>query len=88
MILQTFSGTIALTMWTQVRASRLPSTSIARAALSTISRIASISIRARETVSMFLPSWMIGLPNASRPMPRRIIRSSARSAWPIERMQW
>src|SRR5476649_843260 len=51
MIRQTFSGTIAFTMLTQTRASRLPSTSIALAAFSTISRIASISMRARDTSS-------------------------------------
>ncbi len=66
MIWQTRSGTMALTMLTQTRASRLPSTSMALAALSTIRRMASISMRARETVSRFLPSWISGLPKASR----------------------
>ena len=66
MILQTCSGTMALTMWIQTRASRLPSTSIALAAFSTIRRMASISIRARLTISRLPPSWMIGLPNATR----------------------
>ena len=46
MIRQTRSGTMALTMLTQTRASWLPSTSIALAAFSTIRRIASISMRA------------------------------------------
>ena len=46
MIWQTRSGTIALTALTHTRASALPSTSIALAAFSTISRIASISMRA------------------------------------------
>ena len=45
-------------------------------------------MRARATIRRFLPSWMIGLPNASRVEARLTIRSSARSAWPIERMQW
>ena len=56
MIWHTRSGTIALTMCTQMRASRLPSTSIALAAFSTIRRIASISMRAREMISTLPPS--------------------------------
>ena len=87
MIWQTFSGTIALTADTQTRASLLPSTSMALAAFSTIRRMASISIRARETTSRFLPSLMSGLPNASRVAPRLTISSSACSALPMERMQ-
>ena len=46
MMRQARSGTMALTIETQTRASLLPSTSIALAAFSTISRIASISQRA------------------------------------------
>ena len=87
MIWHTFSGTIALIMLTQMRASLLPSVSIALAAFSTISRIASISMRARLIVSMFLPRSTMRLPKASRLTPRAIIRSSAFSAAPIERMQ-
>ena len=70
MIWQVFSGTIAFTMLTHTRASRLPSTSIALAAFSTINRIASISIRARAISSRFLPSMISGRPNASRELPR------------------
>ena len=88
MIWQTRSGIIALHMWTHTLASRLPSTSIALAAFSTIRRMASISMRARETTSRFLPSCASGRPKASRDMPRRTMRSSARSAWPTDLMQW
>jgi hypothetical protein len=66
MILHTRSGTIALTMCTQMRASRLPSTSIALAAFSTIRRMASISMRAREMISTLPPSQASFLPKASR----------------------
>ena len=85
---ETRSGTIALTALTHTRASALPSTSMAFAALSTIMRMDSISTRARAIVSTFPPSWAIGLPNALRDRPRRHINSIARSAAPIERMQW
>ena len=88
MIWHVRSGIIALTAWTHTRASRLPRTSIALAARRTMRRIASMSMRARDTTSMFLPSWMIGRPKASRDMPRLTIRSSAFSAWPTDRMQW
>jgi hypothetical protein len=64
------SGTMALTMLTQMRASLLPSTSIALAAFSTISRIASISMRACAMISRLPPRWMIFLPKASRVRPR------------------
>ena len=50
MMVQTFSGTMAFTMLTQMRASRLPSTSIALAAFSTMSLMASISMRARDNL--------------------------------------
>ncbi len=46
-----------------------------------------MSMRARETSSRFLPSLIIGLPNASRVAVRLTINSNARSAWPTERMQ-
>ena len=69
MIWHTRSGTIALTALTHTRASALPIRSIALAAFSTIRRIASISMRARDTISVFLPRAMIGLPNASRLEP-------------------
>ena len=88
MILQTRSGTMALTMWIQMRASWLPRTSIALAAFSTIRRMASISMRARLMISILPPSWTSGLPNASRVRPRVTIRSSAFSAEPMARMQW
>src|SRR5690606_16231692 len=88
MIWQHFSGTMALAIETQMRASLLPRTSMALAAFSTIIRIASMSMRARETVSMFLPRSMMRRPNASRVVARWSRRSSAFSAAPIERMQW
>ena len=87
MISHTRIGTIAFTALTQTRASALPITSIAFAARSTISRIASISMRAFAITSVFLPRRAIGLPKASRLRPRRTISSSAFSATPIERMQ-
>ena len=87
MILQARSGTMALTMETQTRASLLPSTSIAFAAFNTISRIASISQRACAMICMLPPRWAIFLPKASRVRPRCTIRSSAFSALPMVRMQ-
>ena len=77
-----------MTALTHTRASALPIVSIAFAARSTISRIASISMRALAITSVFLPRRASGLPNASRLRPRRTISSRARSAAPIERMQW
>ena len=88
MIWQTFSGTMAFTALIHTRASALPMVSMALAALRTMRRMASISIRALEMTSMFLPRWAIGLPNASRWSPRRHISSMARSAAPMDRMQW
>ena len=86
-ILQTRSGTIAFTALTQTRASELPSTSIAFAALRTIMRMASISTRVFAINSVFLPRLAMGLPNAARERPRFAIISRARSAAPIDRMQ-
>ena len=88
MISQTRIGTIALTALTQTRASALPSSSIAFAAVSTIRRIDSISIRALASVSTLRPKLEIRFPNASRDKPRLAINSSAFSAAPTERMQW
>ena len=88
MMSQHFSGTIALTALTQMRASALPSVSMALAARSTISRMASTSMRDRDTISMFLPRLMSFLPKPSRERPRSTIISMAFSAEPIERMQW
>ena len=88
MIWHTRIGTIALTALTHTRASALPSSSIALAAVSTIRRIDSISIRALAITSTFLPRLAIRLPNASRVSPRLAISSSARSAAPTDRMQW
>ena len=87
MISQTRMGTIALTALTQTRASALPSTSIAFAALSTIMRMLSISMRAFAIVSTLRPSIAIGFPKPLRERPRFDISSIARSATPIERMQ-
>ena len=57
-------------MLTQIRASLLPSTSIALAAFSTISRIDSISQRACAMICRLPPRWAIFLPKASRVRPR------------------
>ena len=88
MILHTRSGTMAFTALTHTRAAWLPSTSIAFAARSTIMRMASISTRARAICSVFLPRCASRRPKASRVRPRLAISSIARSAAPIERMQW
>jgi hypothetical protein len=69
MMSQHFSGTIAFTALTHTRASALPSVSIALAARSTISRIASTSMRARDSTSMFLPRLISFLPKPSRLTP-------------------
>ena len=78
---------MAFTALTHTRASALPSTSMALAARSTIIRIDSISTRARAMISMLPPRRAMGLPNASRDMPRCTISSRAFSAAPIDRMQ-
>ena len=75
-------------MCTQMRASRLPSVSIALAAFSTIMRMDSISMRAREMCSTLPPSQASLRPKASRDTPRCTISASAFSAWPMLRMQW
>ena len=62
--------------------------SMALAARSTMSRQASISMRAREITSTFLPSWAIFFPKASRDKPRLTIISNAASAAPMDLMQW
>ena len=61
---------------------------MAFAARSTISRIASTSMRDRDTISMFLPRLISFFPKPSRFTPRSTIISMAFSAEPIERMQW
>ena len=71
MISHTRTGTIAFTALTHTRASALPMMSMALAARSTISRMASISMRALAMTSVFLPRRASGLPNASRLRPRR-----------------
>ena len=49
--------------------------------------IDSISMRDFAIISTFFPRLLTRLPKASRDMARFMRRSSARSAWPIERMQ-
>ena len=88
MISHTRAGTMAFTALTHTRASALPISSMALAARSTISRMASISIRARAMASVLPPSLARGRPKASRLRPRTHISSRARSAAPMERMQW
>ena len=70
---------MAFTALTHTRASCMGNSSIALAACSTISRIASSSIRTFAMFSVFPPSLANGLPKASRDMPRDTINDSARS---------
>ena len=71
-----------------VRASRLPTVSISQAAFITSSRAISISIRDSAIQSRTLAFAETGRPNVSRASARSHSSSSARSAAPIDRMQW
>ena len=51
-------------------------------------RACSISMRESAIHSRTTPCSASGLPNATRSVTRRHIRSSARSATPMQRMQW
>jgi hypothetical protein len=65
-----------------------PNRSISQAVLSTSSRACSTSIRDWAICSRTTPWSASGRPNATRSRARRTIRSMARSAIPISRMQW
>ena len=69
-------------------ATLLPTVSIMYAAFKVSRRAMSISIRESAILSMLPPRRARGLPNAVRFTERLHISSSARSAIPIERMQW
>jgi len=86
-ILHARIGTIAFTALTHTTASSLPSSSIAFAAVRTVLRIDSISMRAVAIVPVFRPRWAIGRPLARRQTPRFTINSKALSAAPTERTQ-
>ena len=65
-----------------------PALSISHAVLSTSSRACSTSIRDCAICSRTTPCSASGRSNATRDCARRTIRSIARSAIPISRMQW
>ena len=71
-----------------VAAALLPTVSIRWAVRSTYSRAMSISMRASAIQSWISPFWATRVPNVERSSERRIMHSSARSATPMERMQW
>ena len=71
-----------------VRAPLAPTLSISQAAFSTSSRACSISSRDSAICCCTTPWSASGPPNATREPARSIIRSSARSAMPMARMQW
>ena len=66
---------------------RTPCVSIAQAAFRQSSRAISMLMRASAMMSGLAPSRASFCPNALRAAPRRHMASSARSAWPIARMQ-
>mmetsp|Transcript_17396 Transcript_17396/g.51893 ORF Transcript_17396/g.51893 Transcript_17396/m.51893 type:complete len:220 (+) Transcript_17396:240-899(+) len=83
-------GTKALTMdsrW-RVSGSVLPRSSMSCAASLTKCRAASMSQRARATSSRTVSRAARGLPKATRLSARSHVSVSARSAWPMARMQW
>mmetsp|Transcript_28633 Transcript_28633/g.97540 ORF Transcript_28633/g.97540 Transcript_28633/m.97540 type:complete len:223 (+) Transcript_28633:211-879(+) len=84
------AGTNALTMersW-RVCASVLPLASMRCAASRTRWRAASMSPRARATSSSTPSRAASGLPKATRDSARAHMSESARSHWPMARMQW
>ena len=81
-------GATTLIMAISARAALLPTVSIMCAAFRVRSRACSISIRESAIHSWITPCSASGLPNATRLLTRLHISSSARSATPIERMQW
>ena len=81
-------GATTLIIAISERASLLPTVSILYAALSVSRRAWSIMQRDSAMRSCQIDCSDSGLPNATRSDSRSIIDSSARSAAPIERMQW
>ena len=81
-------GATTLMAAISLRAPFAPTVSIIHAALRVSSRACSIAIRDSAIHCCTTPWRASGLPNATRSTERRHIRSSARSAMPIARMQW
>ncbi len=81
-------GTATLIPEISVAAALLPTVSIRWAVRSTYSRHMSISIRDSAIQSWIKPLWATDDPNVVRCNARSTISPSARSATPIERMQW
>src|SRR5271166_92662 len=69
-------------------AARTPWVSIAQAVLRQSRRAISMLMRASAMMSGLAPSRASFWPKAERALARRHIASSARSDWPIARMQW
>ncbi len=88
MIHSTVAGVAILMAWISVWAALLPTVSISHAALSTSSRSCSMRTRASAIQSRITPWSASGFPKATRESARAHISSIARSARPIERMQW
>jgi hypothetical protein len=84
---ETFGAT-TLIIAISARAALLPATSIIFAAFSVSSRAWSIMQRLSAMRSCQIDCSDRGLPNAVRATSRSIIISSARSAAPMDRMQW
>ena len=80
-------GAATLIIAISARAALLPTVSIMCAALSVSSRACSMRIRASAMRSNVTVRSDTGLPNAVRDLARTHIFSSARSAWPMSRMQ-
>ena len=81
-------GAATLIAAISTRACRLPTVSISHAVFSVSRRTISSSIRDSAIQSWMLAFSATGLPNVVRSSARRQSSSSARSAMPIERMQW
>mmetsp|Transcript_17591 Transcript_17591/g.52076 ORF Transcript_17591/g.52076 Transcript_17591/m.52076 type:complete len:206 (+) Transcript_17591:461-1078(+) len=86
----TVLGTSALTIERRRRVSRsvLPRVSISCAASRTRCRMPSMSARHFAMPSMTVSRLASGLPKATRDSARAHMSESARSAWPMARMQW
>ena len=87
MIFSATFGAATLMAAISMRAPLLPTVSISHAVFSVRSRTISSSMRASAIQSWMFDRWAIGCPNVTRCSARSHIRSSARSAAPIVRMQ-
>ncbi len=85
---QAMLGASTLIMAISFCATLLPTVSIFQAAFSTMKRAESIMMRASAMRSRVTPCSAIVRPKATRCVARLHIFSSARSAWPMRRMQW